>query len=218
MLAVRAAAPRRCHDVRATAGRVQIRAHRPEVLLSTYLASTRLGMHERWHRAPRARPGVLMRVQHSRTDSLPLTWEVPTAITAAWLLLAVLGLPAGQGLAWVLSGSGFTWPHGTLVTSVGGLTTGHPGRGLPRPVVAELPPDLLIYSSIAMVEVVLAVAVVWGMLVWWRSVGPGAQPGIAGRREVERVLGPGSLRRRRSTIRPDLLPPSRRRRLRRLTG
>ena len=65
-----------------------------------------------------------MRVQRSRTDVLPLTWEIPTALVGCWCLLAMLALPAGQGLACALTGQGFVWPHGGLVESVLGLAGG----------------------------------------------------------------------------------------------
>lgn len=150
-----------------------------------------------------------MRVQRSRADVLPLTWEVPTAITACWLLASFLALPAGQGIALWLTGEGFVWPRGTLVENVMGLVHGDVGRGLPAEDIASLPSDALIYSAVTSYEVLVCVVATCAFIVWWHSIGPGAQFGIAGRHDVERVLGTGNLRRRRTTIRPDLHPQSR---------
>ena len=148
-------------------------------------------------------------MQRSRTDVLPLTWEIPAALGAGWCLLAVLALPAGQGLACALSGHGFVWPHGGLVESVLGLASGRTGQGLTRSQVADIPSRSAVHAAIALVELTLGMLVFYGFTLWWRTVGPGAQFGLATAPDVRRVLGPGHLRRRRSTIRPDLHVPHR---------
>lgn len=147
-----------------------------------------------------------MRVQRSRSDVLPLTWEVPVTITACWLLAAVLVLPAGQGIAFMLAGEGFVWPRGTLVASVGGLVQGEIGQGLPRVPIAAMPSVGLVYGSVVICELLVCALTAWTFALWWRSMGPGAHFGIARRHDVARVLGTGNLRRRRTTIRPDLYP------------
>jgi hypothetical protein len=48
--------------------------------------------------------------QSRRTDASPTTWEIPVGIGLIWLLGSSLTLPAGQGLAFALSGYGFVWP------------------------------------------------------------------------------------------------------------
>jgi hypothetical protein len=145
-----------------------------------------------------------MQAQSRRTDVLPLTWEVPASLVTSWLLGAVLGLPGGQGLAFLVVGEPFVWPRGHVPHSVLSLVAGDPGVGLPSST-ASLPPTFAIYTCVAVVELVWMLLIVWAAGTWWRTSGPGAQVGLAAsRHEVRAVLGSGSLRRRCRTIRPDL--------------
>jgi type IV secretion system protein VirD4 len=145
-----------------------------------------------------------MRRQGSRVDVQPISWELPAAGALCWLVLAALLMPAGQGAASWLFGGGFVWPNGSLLHSVGGLLAGRPGYGLAARDVAQLASGPLIYVIILLAELVLFTVTVWGVVVWWRRLGPGAMQGMAGRGEVERVLGLSNLRKRRKVIRPDL--------------
>lgn len=145
-----------------------------------------------------------VRAQRTRSDALPLTWEVPVAVAGVWLMLMVLALPAGQGLACAVIGHGFIWPQGGLAESVRGLFAGIPGRGLTSREASEIPASALVYAAVVVLELMLTAVAVWGLRWWWRSIGPGAQTGIAGKHEVQRVLGAGSLSSRRAVIRPDL--------------
>lgn len=139
-----------------------------------------------------------------------MTWEIPLAAAASWVLMAILALPLGQGLAFVAVGEPFAWPRGRLVESLVGLFSGVPGEGLSAARADAVPPTAVVYLGVALVELLVGAVAVWGVVVWWRTLGPGAQIGIAGRRDVDRVLGAGNLRRRRSTIRPDLFASRRR--------
>jgi type IV secretion system protein VirD4 len=145
-----------------------------------------------------------MRRQASRVDVQPISWELPAAGVLCWLVLAALLLPGGQGTASWLFGGGFVWPHGSLLQSVGGLLTVQAGRGLAAKDVAHLASIPLIYLITLLAELVLFTVTVWGVVLWWRYLGPGAMQGMAGRGEVERVLGLSNLRKRRKVIRPDL--------------
>ena len=147
-----------------------------------------------------------VRVQRSRVDVLPLTWEVPTMIAVSWLCLSSLSLPCGQGIAFWLTGDGFVWPRGQLLTSLIGLLHGDVGRGLTPALQGAMPSDVLVYGAAAVSEIAVCVVVAWVMAWWWRSMGPGAQFGIATSHQVQTVLGAGNLRRRRRVIRPDLYP------------
>jgi hypothetical protein len=151
-----------------------------------------------------------MRVQARRTDAFPTTWEIPVGISLTWLLGVFLAFPLGQGIALVAVGQGFVWPGPVLGTSIVGLLTGEPGRGLPRELRTALPPTPLVYVTVLLVELCLAGVAVLGLSWWWRTVGPFAQFGMAARQEVAGVLGRGQLRRRRRTIRPDLVGRGRR--------
>jgi hypothetical protein len=146
-----------------------------------------------------------VRVQSRRTDAFPTTWEIPVGIGLIWLLGSFLALPAGQGLAFALSGDGFVWPGPQLGQSLLGLLTGDAGRGLSPRLQAAAPPAVLVYAAAVVVELALASAAVIGLSWWWHTVGPLAQFGMAARQEVAAVLGRRQLLRRRKTIRPDLL-------------
>lgn len=150
-----------------------------------------------------------MRVQQSRTDVLPTTWEVPAAIASCWLLLAMLALPVGQGAALWASGYGFAWPDGKVAESILGLLTGHTSVGLPHPAGGSSPPVSVVYTAISMVELLLCGGMAWLLAWWWRAFGPGAQHGLASRRQVAVVLGSGNLRKRWTVIRPDLVTAGR---------
>ena len=151
-----------------------------------------------------------MRVQARRTDAFPTTWEIPAGVALTWLLGVFLAFPLGQGAALVAVGQGFAWPGPELGTSIAGLLTGEPGRGLPRDLHTALPPTPLVYAAVLLVELCLAGVAVLGLSWWWRTVGPFAQFGMAARQEVAAVLGRGQLRRRRRIIRPDLVGRGRR--------
>jgi len=139
-----------------------------------------------------------MRAQHARADALPLTWEIPGLIAFGWLVLAVVGLPVGQAVAFAVCGCGFAWP-GDVSVAVRGLLTGRPGVG-----VAGATPAVVVYCAICLVELAVGGFGLWALSWWWRSCGPGAQYGFASRHEVTMVLGERELHRHRAIIRPDL--------------
>jgi hypothetical protein len=72
-----------------------------------------------------------MRVQHQRSDALPLTWEVPAAVVLAWLMTAVLALPFGQAVAYVVTGR-----LCRANTSVFSLLSPRRGCGAPEMIMA----------------------------------------------------------------------------------
>lgn len=127
-----------------------------------------------------------MRVQRSRIDVLPLTWEVPTAIGLVGILAGLAGVPVGVALAGVARGGEWAAPEFS-VTWVG-----------------PTPHDALSYACIGVIELVVALGTTLALVMWWKTAGPGATYGAAHRHEVTRVLGVSNLRRRAHTIRPDL--------------
>jgi hypothetical protein len=147
--------------------------------------------------------------RRARADVQPIAWGIPAAGAAVWPLAALLVLPAGQGAASLLFGRGWVWPRGcsAVVSSICGLVTGHPGRGLATPQVAQLPGAGVVYLLVVVGELLLVAAAIWAGVLWWRHLGPGAWPGMADRLDVERVLGRSRLRRARKVIRPDLYGP-----------
>ena len=142
----------------------------------------------------------------ARADVQPIAWGIPAAGVAVWLLAALLVLPAGQGAASCVFGGGWVWPRGcsAVMSSIGGLVIGHPGRGLATPQVGQLPVAGVVYLLVVVGELLLVAATIWAGVLWWRHLGPGAWPGMADRVEVEGVLGRSRLRRARKVIRPDL--------------
>jgi type IV secretion system protein VirD4 len=139
-----------------------------------------------------------------RSDVAPIGWELPAAGGLCWLAVAVLLVPVSQGVASWLFGGGYVWPHGSLLACVGGLLTGHPGRGVAMTSAGDLASSAWVYALITFLELVALAATVWLGVLWWRLFGPGALQGMASRSEVGRVLGLSNLRRRRKVIRPDL--------------
>ena len=144
--------------------------------------------------------------RRARADVQSMTWEIPAAGAAVWLLAAVLVFPAGPGAAAHVFGGGWVWPRGcsAVLSSIGGLATGHPGRGLATGQVGQLPGTRVVYLLVVVGEALLVAAAIWAGVLWWRHLGPGAWPGMADRFEVEMVLGRSRLRRARKLIRPDL--------------
>jgi hypothetical protein len=138
-----------------------------------------------------------MRVQQSRTDVLPLTWEIPASIAASWLFLALLALPAGQAAAAWVVGDGPAWPSHRLVEATLDVARGHPDTN-----------PLVTYSILAVLEMAVALAAILALWWWWRMHGPGAQYGLATSHDVAAALGPNNLDRRLPIIRPDLTTSS----------
>lgn len=147
-------------------------------------------------------------IRRERPDPLPLTWEVPAATTAAWVVVAAILLPAGRGAASWLTGGGWAWPKTAvaLTASLEGLLTGHPSYGLSASTGATLPPAAIVYLVVALAELAWVSLSLLVLLAWWRTWGPGMREGLASRAEVEKVLGRSRMRRNRKVIRPDLYP------------
>jgi hypothetical protein len=144
--------------------------------------------------------------QPARHDVQPLTWELPAAGAAAWLAGAALLLPAGQGMAGVVFGRGWAWPRGgrAVLASIGGLASGHPGRGMTALEANRIPAAGSVYLLIVVAELLLAAGAVYAVVLWWRHLGPGVHLGMADRAEAEDVLGLTRLRQACTIIRPDL--------------
>lgn len=147
----------------------------------------------------------------NRRDPQPLGqgWETPVLVLCGVLLGVALAALAGLGAASAVLGGGWVWPHGTAEIGhvLGGLCTGHPGRGLPAGQAHRVPGPWPIYSSIALCEALLISAAAVGGVLFARWHRPGdARGGLASRHEAEQVLGLSVLRQARTIIRPDLYP------------
>jgi len=147
-----------------------------------------------------------------RSDVPPTTWEMPAAAALTWIVVAALLMPAARGAAAWAFGGGWVWPSDghALLASVGGLATGHTTAGLTAGQAAAVPIGGHTYAAIAVAELLLLVATVFAVRIWWHALGPGSMRGMASRADVEAVLGLTRLRKASPIIRPDLHSTSRR--------
>src|SRR3954470_19670508 len=144
-----------------------------------------------------------------RRDPQPIGqgWEAAVAILGGALL--VLGLTAlcGLGMASALFGQGWVWPHGTdaMGRVLGGLLTGHPGKGLDPRQARLVDGSVAVYLCVAVCELMAIAAAITGGVLVTRYRRPGdVRGGMAARGEAEQALGMSRLRAAREIIRPDL--------------
>ena len=144
-----------------------------------------------------------------RRDPQPVGegWEVAVAVVGAVLLGVGLAALAGLGAASVCFGAGWVWPPGAEDAGrvLGGLLTGHPGRGLPAAQARRVAPPVAVYGCVAGCELLLLGCCALLGMAFARYHRPGdARGGMATRGEAERVLGTSQLRSARTIIRPDV--------------
>src|SRR5664279_2713310 len=144
-----------------------------------------------------------------RRDPQPVSqgWEAAAAVIGAALLGLGLAALAGLATASALWGGGWVWPHGTdtIGHTLGGLLTGHPGRGLPATQTRLVAPTAVVYGCVVVCELTLiAIATITAVLVA-RYRRPGdTRRGMATRSEAKHMLGIRTLHSARPIIRPDL--------------
>ena len=136
------------------------------------------------------------------TPPQPVDAELIWGSVFCWLMLAVSMLPVGQGVAAVMTGGGWVWPGQGLLASVGGLFSGHVGRGLPAGLARRVPAGWVVYTAIVVCELGLVAATVGGWLAWRMLATENG--GMASRYDAEKALGVSLMHRRRREIRPDL--------------
>lgn len=142
--------------------------------------------------------------QMRRRDPYPVTWEVPAGIVLAVVVLAVLGLHVGRGVANLLAGGWWGFPdRGRLFVSLPALLGGNPGAGLPR-VEGPVASGSLLWTCVIVVEAMLLIGSLAGLKLGLRRCGPNRVQGLASRVEAERLLGRARLRRHSRIVRPDL--------------
>ena len=146
-----------------------------------------------------------------RHDPSPFTWEVPAGIVVAVLLLLVLGVHAGRGVANMVAGGWWGFPEREhFFTSLPALLAGDAGAGLNtagRPVA----PRALLSGCIVIVETLMLAITIWAVRAGVTRWGPNRVRGVASRPEIERLLGRTRLRRHARIVRPDLYGTDRRR-------
>lgn len=141
-----------------------------------------------------------------RHDPYPWTWE-PFAFWVVMLLMVLLlGVQAGRGIANAIAGAGFTWPPaGNVVTSVFDTVGGKSGAGLDHPHrLGHLAGPTLLHWSLILTEVLVLAAYGLGTLYVLRAWGPWRVLGMASREEAQRLLGRPRLRQVAGVVRPDL--------------
>jgi len=139
-----------------------------------------------------------------RYDPHPAPWEVPLAIVVGALLLMVVGIHVGRGVANLLSVGVWELPDRAVwFSSLPGLLGGDASAGLTATHLTATSPTML-WSCIAAVELAVLVLVVAGVTAGLRLWGPSKVQGVATRAEAERLLGRSRLRRNAAVVRPDL--------------
>jgi hypothetical protein len=130
-------------------------------------------------------------------------WEVAVTVIAGTALVIALAALLGNGLAALLFGGGWVWPHGTstIGSVLGGLATGHPAHGLPPDEATRVAAPAVVYVCVAVVELLFIAALVWVATLIVRRF---RNDGMATRWEAQQALGEGRLHEAKAIIRPDL--------------
>lgn len=142
--------------------------------------------------------------QERRTNPYPWTWEIPTAISGAVLLVMALAVHVARAIANLGAGAGWQLtPRPALFSSLPGLLSGDATAGLSAASPAHASSGQLWFWIVA-TELILLVAIVLILRSGLRKWGPGHIRGMASPGEVDQLLGLARLRRNAAMIRPDL--------------
>jgi hypothetical protein len=143
-----------------------------------------------------------------RRDPVGFTpgWEVAVAVIAGAGFVIAAGTLLGLGLAGLLFGGGWVWPHGlnTIGSVLGGIVTGHPGRGLTMAEASRVPDPAAVYLCVAILELMFLTTLTWCCVLIVRRF---RNDGMATRWEAQQALGIGQLREAKAIIRPDIYGP-----------
>lgn len=133
----------------------------------------------------------------------------------ATLFVIVIGIQLGRSVANLLAGAGWTWPDpdaGTFPSPIGdafwssmpGVLGGGADAGLPMPPPDDLAGRGLVWTSLAVTEIVLLTLTIWVGVYAYQRWGPGRMRGMATAAEAEQLLGATRLRKVAGLVRPDL--------------
>jgi len=148
--------------------------------------------------------------RNRRQDPYPLTWEIPAGIFVGVLLLLVLGLQVGRGIANLLAGGWWAFPDREhLFSALPALLAGDSGAGLSS-VEAVLASPRMLWTCVIGVESALLILIIIGFKLGLDRWGPRRIQGLATASEVAKLLGRSRLRRHAAIIRPDLYGKQRR--------
>ena len=128
-----------------------------------------------------------------RHNPYPLTWEIPVGVACAVLLVLALGVHAGNGLAHLTAGHGWTWPdQRDLFASI------------PRVLASNDATSVGVREWIVTVELMLIGSLGWAAFSTWQRWGPSRLKGMATPDQAGQVLGVRRLRKVAAIVRPDL--------------
>lgn len=129
--------------------------------------------------------------------------EVAVAVIAGAVLVIALAALLGLGLAALLFGGGWVWPHGTstIGSVLAGLFSGHPGHGLAPVEASRVPAAAAVYGCVAVFELLFIAALAWAAVLIVRRF---RNDGMATRWEAQQALGESRLHEAKAIIRPDL--------------
>ena len=152
-------------------------------------------------RGQRHRQGRNTMQQDRRTTPYPRTWEIPLTAAMVIGLVPVLAAHLARAAANGLSGTGWALPpQAELFTSLPALLGGDSRAGLtPAPPAAPA----LLYTCLAVTQLLAIALLVWAARLAWRAWGPGRVRGMASRAQAQAMLGPSRLRRVAPVVRPD---------------
>ena len=130
-------------------------------------------------------------------------WEVAVAAIAGAVFVIAAAALLGLGVAALLFGGGWVWPHGTntIGSLLGGIFTGHPGRGLTMGEASRVPAAAAVYLCVAVLELLFVAVLIWCCVLLVRRF---RNDGMATRWEAQQALGIGQLQDAKAIIRPDL--------------
>jgi len=139
-----------------------------------------------------------------RHDPYPWTWEIPTCVVVAIMLVMVCGVHLGRAIANVVAGADWVFPErAEMFRSLPAVLQGDAGAGLDG-LGGPVSSSTALWTYIAATELILLIACVVLLKVVLDRWGPARMRGMASAAEAERLLGVRRLRRVRAVIRPDL--------------
>ena len=139
-----------------------------------------------------------------RHNPYPWTWEIPTGVVIAILLVMVCGVHLGRAIANVVAGADWVVPErADLFSSLPAVLQGDAGAGT-NGLDGSIASSVALWTCVAATELILLIACGVLLKMVLDRWGPARMRGMASSAEAERLLGVRRLRRVRAVIRPDL--------------
>ena len=139
-----------------------------------------------------------------RHDPYPWTWEIPTGVVIAILLVTVCGVHLGRAIANVVAGAEWVFPERVdFFKSLPAVLQGDARAGI-HDIHGGIASSTALWTYVAATELILLIACAVLLKMVLDRWGPARMRGMASPAEAERLLGVRRLRRVRAVIRPDL--------------